>query len=195
MASDWLVAQPLANWEGMLENYHSQTANSTGISVSNTNTCRYGIFVNTLRPRWNGHHFADDIFKCIYMNEIFFISISTSLKFVPKGPIDNKSALVQVMAWRWPGAKPLSEPMMASLWTHTCITQPQWVNTWRLISKYNWCFFFSGEQGRAVTIEKDKLSPEERKLYDEGWKNNAFNQYASDMISLHRSLPDIRDKG
>lgn len=50
-----------------------------------------------------------------------------------------------------------------------------------------------GELGKAVNIDKEKLSPEERKKYDEGWKNNAFNQYVSDMISLHRSLADIRD--
>ena len=47
--------------------------------------------------------------------------------------------------------------------------------------------------GKPVNIEKDKLSPEGRKKYDKGWKDNAFNQYASDMISLHRSLPDVRD--
>ena len=28
----------------------------------------------------------------------------------------------------WPGDKPLSEPMMSSLLTHTCVTRPQWVN-------------------------------------------------------------------
>lgn len=50
-----------------------------------------------------------------------------------------------------------------------------------------------GEGGKAVIIEKEKLSPEERKKYDDGWQNNAFNQYASDMISLHRSLDDVRD--
>ena len=43
----------------------------------------------------------------------FCISIQISLKFVPKGPIDNKSALGQVMAWRRTGDKPLSEPMRA----------------------------------------------------------------------------------
>jgi hypothetical protein len=50
-----------------------------------------------------------------------------------------------------------------------------------------------GELGKPVNIDKDKLSPEERKKYDDGWKNNAFNQYVSDMISIHRSLADIRD--
>jgi polypeptide N-acetylgalactosaminyltransferase len=50
-----------------------------------------------------------------------------------------------------------------------------------------------GELGKPVIIDKEKLSPEERKKYDQGWKNNAFNQYASDMISLHRTLADIRD--
>jgi hypothetical protein len=50
-----------------------------------------------------------------------------------------------------------------------------------------------GEMGNAVRIKPDKLSEEERKKYREGWKNNAFNQYVSDMISLRRSLADVRD--
>ena len=37
------------------------------------------------------------------------------LKFVPKGPIDNKSTLDQVMAWHRPDDKPLSEPMVVSV--------------------------------------------------------------------------------
>ena len=68
--------------------------------------------VNTLRLRQNGRHFPDDIFKCIFLNENLWISIQISLKFVPKGPINNIPALVQVMAWRQPGDKPLSDPMM-----------------------------------------------------------------------------------
>ena len=36
-----------------------------------------------------------------------------SLQFVPKGPIDNVPALVQIMAWHRIGDKPLSEPMMS----------------------------------------------------------------------------------
>ena len=85
----------------------------------------------TLRSRQNGRHFADDILKCIFLNENVSIPITISLKIVPKGPINNIPALVQIMAWRRPGGKPLSEPMMVSLLTHICVTQPQWVNSWR----------------------------------------------------------------
>ena len=42
----------------------------------------------------NGRHFADNIFRCIFLNEKFCILIKISLKFVPKGPIDNNQALV-----------------------------------------------------------------------------------------------------
>ena len=56
---------------------------------------------------------ADNIFKCIFLNENVRILIKISLKFVPKDPIDNKSALVQVMAWRQIGARPLPESVMA----------------------------------------------------------------------------------
>ena len=45
------------------------------------------------------------------MNEKFCILIWISLEFVPKGLIDNKSALIQVMAWRRTGGKPLPEAM------------------------------------------------------------------------------------
>ena len=46
------------------------------------------------------------------MNEKFCILIQISLKFVPKGPIDNKAALVQVLVCRQTGDKPLPEPMV-----------------------------------------------------------------------------------
>ena len=85
--------------------------------------------VNTLRPRQNGRHFTDAIFKCTFMYENIWASIKISLKFVPTGPVNNIPALVQIMACRRPGDKPLSEPMMVSLLTHICVARPQWVNT------------------------------------------------------------------
>ena len=72
--------------------------------------------------------FADDIFRCILLNENVF-SIKISLKFIPKRSINNNfPALVQIMAWRRPGDKPLSEPMIVKLMTHICGTRTQWVN-------------------------------------------------------------------
>ena len=85
------------------------------------------VILNTLRPGQNGRHFADDTFNRIFMNENVRISIKFSLKFV-QGPIPNIPALVQIMAWRHPGDKPLSEPVMVSLLTHIYVTRPQWVN-------------------------------------------------------------------
>ena len=103
-----------------------------------------GLFrFNTLRPRQNGRHFADDIFNCIFLNGNVRISIKFSLKFVLKDPINSIPALVQIMAWRRPGDKPLSEPMMFSLLTHICVTRPQWVKEslfyiWYSVYKDKW---------------------------------------------------------
>ena len=72
-------------------------------------------FFNPLRLRQNGRHFADDTFNRIFVNENVRISIKFSLKFVPKGPINNIPALVQIMAWHRPGDKPLSEPVLVYL--------------------------------------------------------------------------------
>ena len=65
--------------------------------------------------------FPDNIFKCIFSNENEEISINISLKFVPQYPFNNILALVQIMAWRRPDDKPLSEPMMIILLTHIYI--------------------------------------------------------------------------
>ena len=65
---------------------------------------------NTLRPRRNRCHFAVDMFKCIFVYENVLIAIRISLKFIPKGPINNIPALVQIMAW-------------CDLWSHA----GQWV--------------------------------------------------------------------
>ena len=96
--------------------------------VCHLSSCDIDVMLNTLRPRQNGSHFTDDTFKCIFLNENAWISLKISLKFVPKVQINNIPALVQIMAWRRPGDKPLSEPMIVSLLTHICVTLPQWVN-------------------------------------------------------------------
>ena len=63
-------------------------------------------------------------FQMHFLELNFWILIQISLRFIPKGPINNIPSLVQIMAWRRSGDKPLSQPMM-----NICITQPQWVNS------------------------------------------------------------------
>ena len=93
----------------------------------------------SMRPGQNGRHFADDTFKRIFLNENVGISIKISHKFVHKGPNNNIPALVQMMAWRRPGDKPLSEPMVVRLPTHICVTRPQWVNC---VAVNHWLLLF-----------------------------------------------------
>ena len=83
--------------------FHMQTDNMIGIKQG----------INTLRARQNGWHFPDDIYKWIFLNESVLIVNTIWLYFVPKGPIDNNTELIQIMAWHQTGAKPLSKPMMA----------------------------------------------------------------------------------
>ena len=75
------------------------------------------LWVNPLRPRQNGRHFAGDTLNRIFLNENVRISTKISLKFAPKGPINKIPALVQI----------ISEPMMVSLLTLIFVTRPQWV--------------------------------------------------------------------
>ena len=63
-------------------------------------------------PGQNGRQFGSRHFKCIFLNENDRFPIQILQKFVPKWRVDNKPALIQVMAWRWIRDKPLSEPML-----------------------------------------------------------------------------------
>ena len=58
-----------------------------------------------------------DIFQVTFSNALFLnekvsMSIKISLKFIPSGLINYIPALVQIMAWRRSGDKPLSERRM-----------------------------------------------------------------------------------
>ena len=120
---------------GVVFHHSYLTWQLTTPSVAQLAACTNEEIVNTFRPRQIGCHFADDILNCIFLNENVWIPIKISLKFVPKDPINNIPALVQIMVWRRPGDKPLSEPMMVNLLTHICVTRPQWV---KLDEHYFW---------------------------------------------------------
>ena len=67
----------------------------------------------------NGRHFPDDIFRCIFMNEKICALIEISLKFVPKGPLNNNPALASshYLNQCWPDSL-----------THICSTRGRWVH-------------------------------------------------------------------
>ena len=111
---------------------------SSGESSSNVKNMilmlRHGMvslwigWVNQHKPltRW-GRHKMDANSLRIFSKAFSWMKIYK----LPKGPINIISALNQIMAWRRPGDKPLSEPMVFRLLTHTCIDRPQWVNILR----------------------------------------------------------------
>ena len=68
-------------------------------------TC-WALSKTALRSRQNGRLFADGIFKCIFFNGDVWIWSKISLNFVPKGPINNIPALIQIMALNRPDINP-----------------------------------------------------------------------------------------
>ena len=113
---------------------HSQWHNEGKNTIESSAVC-YSL--NTLRPRQMDAISQTTFCKCIFLNENVWIPIQIWLRFVPKGPINNIPAMVQIMAWRRPGDKPLSEPMMVSLPTHICVARPQWVNTFFICHSFS----------------------------------------------------------
>ena len=138
--------------------------------------------LNTLRPRQNRRHFTDDIFKCILLNETIWISLKISLMLVPKVLINNNPALVQIMAWRRQGDKPLSELKMISLLTHICITRPQWVKRPKTSRQWKYVGYSGRWYSPVCTLTQHGESP----LIDPETIN-----LATDVIL--RQLPNIYD--
>ena len=114
----WLSV--LLNWERLSSFWrYIKLANLTLVHVC-------ACLTHWGRDKWTP--FRRRHFQCIFLNENVWIPIKISLRFVPKVPINTIPVLVQILAWRRSGDKPLSEPMMVSLLTHICVTRPQWVN-------------------------------------------------------------------
>ena len=82
-------------WKG--SNYHS----------ANTAISRIKINLNILRPRQNGHHFSDDISKCIFWVKMYKFPLRFHWNLLPWVNLQHSSIEA--------GAKPLSEPMLVYL--------------------------------------------------------------------------------
>ena len=126
-------------WNGQFEMAQFTSTTSRFLPVVWTN-CWFGLqaqiqftlTATTLRPKQNGHPFANDSFKFMLVNENCCILIQTSLEFLPKGAINNKPTLFQIMARHLRGIKSLFELMMARVsLQYICITRSRWVHTSR----------------------------------------------------------------
>ena len=95
---DILISQSIATPSGFM-NRHCASGTYGVMRYQYTNIYRY-IHINTLRPRQNGRHFADDTFKLIFLIENVKNSTKISLTFIPTSPINNIPALVHITAWR-----------------------------------------------------------------------------------------------
>ena len=105
------------------------------------------------------------------------------MKFVPKSPINNIQALIQIMAWRRPGDKSLSEPMMVSL-THICVTRPQWIKTTMEVV----CYFAFNTSDKI-----NEFSSDHRQAWIKGWMlylTQAWVYSNENLLSLIVSLCD-----
>ena len=87
--------------------------------------CKYTPYLQHIGAETKCPPFTKQHFQMHFLN--VWIPIKISLELVPRGSINNIPALVQIMARRLDGAKPLSEPMMVSLPKHICVSRPQWV--------------------------------------------------------------------
>ena len=70
----------------------------------------HSIYISNMKIEF--HLWYENYRRHFQINESVWIPIPISLKFVPKGPIDYNSALVQVVAWHRTGEKPLPESML-----------------------------------------------------------------------------------
>ena len=145
------------------------------------------VEVNTLKPRQNGRHCIDDIFKWIFLNENVRFPTKISLKFVPKGLINNIPLLAQIMAWCRPGDKPLSEPMMVILSTHICVTRPQWVNAWtnNYIPQKNMVGYLSISLSQLTHWGRDKMNTIFQMTFSNGFSWMKMYEF---QLTFHWSL-------
>ena len=82
--------------------------------------------INTLSPRQNGRHFADDIPKHFVLTKMLKLRFKLHWSLFPRVWLTiNIPALLQIMAWRWSGDKLLSEPLVVKLTMGICVTRPQ----------------------------------------------------------------------
>ena len=105
------------------------------------------VFNTNMEAETKWVQFHRQHFQMHYLEWKCLNSDKTSLRFLPKALINSIPALVQIMAWCWPGNKP--ESMIVCSLTHIYITQPQWV---KKVERYDDDLYTNDEQ-RLIFIE------------------------------------------
>ena len=100
-----------------------------------------------ISPGQNGRHFADHIFRCIFINEKFWLGIHWCLF------LRSNWALVQVMAWRRTGVKPIPEPMLAQFTDAYMRHKGRWVDMLNDIQLKDFPKTVHDWKGRIPSIE------------------------------------------
>ena len=90
--------------------------------VSSSFSLLSGACVKVLKPH------VVDILRTTHSNGFTWNTVFISLNFFPKGPIENMSALVQVMAWRQTGHKPYLDWLWLSSFTYVCHLGPVFIS-------------------------------------------------------------------
>ena len=94
------------------------------------------------------------------------------------------------MAWRRPGGKPLSEPMMVSLLTHICATRPQWVDKKKskvMVNWSKWQFKSLNLDDFTISGDSDKLLLAKQAKYLGLWVRNDLS-WDDHILELCRKL-------
>ena len=103
-------------------------------------------------PGRNGWQFADNILKCIFFKWKLWYMIQIWLEFVPWGPVDSWSALVQVMAW----CHQAPSHYLSWCWWRSMspygVTWPQWVKY--IYERGPWTECWRGENWVAMPSNK-----------------------------------------
>ena len=120
------------------------------------------VLINISPPGQNGHYFQIKFSNAFSWMKSFCILIRISLKCVPKDPINNIPALVQIMAWCQSGDKPLSEPMLAQFTDAYMRHWGRWGSCHMSIKHQgisdNWQFIYLLKTLLRVTIKNHKSS-------------------------------------
>ena len=161
---------------GDLRRYYAHYDVTVMGTVRGMHICEPSMTLSSMKARivrseQNGRLFANDIFKYITLKENSCILNQISLKCVHQGPINNKSALIQLMAWCGTGDKPLSEPVTMQF-TDEHIRYNASVN-WHTMGSWVWSamMMLSQRLSRACFIVGAKCL-----ALNYGWRSSPFSR-------------------